>query len=86
MPPRAKEEAATINSTNHELLDNVGGNVSLEMQMPKLLWLSKHRPEVIIHLVVLVVGVIRTAIGLPLEINHPIPQAPLVEQTHYLRW
>ena len=46
--------------TNHELLDNVGGNVSLEMQMPKLLWLSKHRPEVIIHLVVLMVGVTKT--------------------------
>ena len=58
LPPRAKEEAATINSTNHELLNNVGGNVSLEMQMPKLLWLSKHRPEVTIHLVVLMIWVI----------------------------
>ena len=38
---RAKEEAAMINSTKHELLDNVGGSVSLEMQLPKLLWLRR---------------------------------------------
>ena len=63
MPPRAKEEAAKINSTNHELLDNVGGNVSLEMQMPKLLWLSKHRPEVIIHLAVLMLTEKKNSVG-----------------------
>ena len=39
---RAKEEAAMINSTKHELLDNVGGSVSLEMQLPKLLWLRRY--------------------------------------------
>ena len=38
---RAKEEAAAINSTKHPLLDNVGGSVSLEMQLPKLLWLRR---------------------------------------------
>ena len=63
MPPRAKEEAATINSTNHELLNNVGGNVSLEMQMSKLLWLSKHRPEVTLHLVVLVLTEMKNSVG-----------------------
>ena len=63
MPPRAKEEAAKINSTNHELLDNVGGNVSLEMQMPKLLWLSKHKPKVIIHLVVLMLTEMKNSVG-----------------------
>ena len=38
---RAKEEAGVINSTKHGLLDNVGGSVSLEMQLPKLLWLRR---------------------------------------------
>ena len=38
---RAEEEAGLINSTKHPLLDNVGGSVSLEMQLPKLLWLRR---------------------------------------------
>ena len=29
-----------------QLLDYVGGGVSLEMQLPKLLWLKTHRPQV----------------------------------------
>ena len=37
---RAEEEAAFINQTNHTLLRYVGGAVSLEMEMPKILWLK----------------------------------------------
>ncbi|BES97658.1 FGGY family of carbohydrate kinases, C-terminal domain [Nesidiocoris tenuis] len=42
MDHRAGEEADAINLTDHPLLKNVGGKVSLEMQLPKLMWLKKH--------------------------------------------
>lgn len=42
MDHRAQAEADFINSTNHEILKYVGGKVSLEMEIPKLLWLKKH--------------------------------------------
>lgn len=42
MDHRAAREANTINKTNHDLLKYVGGNVSLEMQCPKLLWLKRN--------------------------------------------
>src|SRR5690625_1914573 len=45
MDHRAKEEAAEINATKHEVLKYVGGVISPEMQTPKLLWLKKHHPE-----------------------------------------
>ncbi|XP_055619037.1 FGGY carbohydrate kinase domain-containing protein isoform X2 [Toxorhynchites rutilus septentrionalis] len=40
MDHRAQVEADSINSTKHELLNYVGGSVSLEMECPKLLWLK----------------------------------------------
>lgn len=45
MDHRAKAEADYINKTNHNILKCVGGTVSLEMEMPKLLWLKKNLPE-----------------------------------------
>lgn len=45
MDHRAQVEADIINKTDHEILKYVGGKVSLEMEMPKLLWLKKHLPS-----------------------------------------
>ncbi|KAG9011852.1 hypothetical protein FRB90_007014 [Tulasnella sp. 427] len=42
---RAEEEANFINSTKSEVLKFVGGTMSLEMEIPKILWLKKHMPE-----------------------------------------
>ncbi|XP_011182758.1 FGGY carbohydrate kinase domain-containing protein [Zeugodacus cucurbitae] len=42
MDHRAHAEATLINATKHELLQYVGGQVSLEMEIPKLLWLKKN--------------------------------------------
>lgn len=44
---RAIEQADRINTTDHWCLQTVGGKVSPEMQIPKLLWLSEHMPQVI---------------------------------------
>jgi len=41
MDHRAVTEAETINSTRHPLLRSVGGSISLEMSLPKVLWLKK---------------------------------------------
>ena len=46
MDHRAEVEAKTINDTGHEVLKYVGGAVSLEMEMPKLLWLKKNREDI----------------------------------------
>ncbi|XP_065558460.1 FGGY carbohydrate kinase domain-containing protein-like isoform X3 [Artemia franciscana] len=42
MDHRAVGEAEHINSMKHEVLDYVGGKMSPEMEMPKLLWLKKN--------------------------------------------
>lgn len=39
---RAEDEARDINATGHKVLDYVGGTMSLEMEMPKTLWLKRH--------------------------------------------
>ncbi|CAE6478991.1 unnamed protein product [Rhizoctonia solani] len=39
---RAEEEAGIINSSGAVVLDYVGGTMSLEMEIPKILWLSRH--------------------------------------------
>ncbi|CAJ1406098.1 unnamed protein product [Effrenium voratum] len=43
---RATEEAREINSKGHRLLQFVGGKVFPEMEMPKLCWLRKYRPQI----------------------------------------
>lgn len=42
MDHRAHKETAQINETKHELLKYVGGQVSVEMQLPKLMWLKNN--------------------------------------------
>ena len=42
---RATQEASMINESKHRLLDFVGGKVFPEMELPKLAWLKKYRPD-----------------------------------------
>lgn len=41
MDHRAERQVKVINATDHPVLDTVGGKMSLEMQMPKLMWLKE---------------------------------------------
>ncbi len=45
MDQRATEQAARANATGARPLDFVGGTMSPEMEMPKLMWLKSHRPD-----------------------------------------
>ncbi|XP_033328109.1 FGGY carbohydrate kinase domain-containing protein [Megalopta genalis] len=45
MDHRAQEEADYINAQDNEMLQYVGGKVSLEMETPKMLWLKKNLPS-----------------------------------------
>jgi FGGY-family pentulose kinase len=42
---RPATETETINATNHNLLRYVGGNMSIEMEIPKILWLKNNMPN-----------------------------------------
>lgn len=42
MDHRAEIEAKLINETNSSVLQYVGGKISLEMEIPKLMWLKKY--------------------------------------------
>src|SRR5271157_4692528 len=45
MDHRAVAEQAEINATGDPALDYVGGEVSVEMELPKVLWLRRYFPE-----------------------------------------
>jgi FGGY-family pentulose kinase len=45
MDHRAVAEAADINRSHDKALAYVGGEVSVEMELPKVLWLRRHFPE-----------------------------------------
>lgn len=47
MDQRASAEADEINRTGSGVLDYVGGRISPEMETPKILWLSRHLPQVL---------------------------------------
>lgn len=45
MDHRAHDETAAIKASGHPLLKYVGGQMSIEMEVPKMMWLSRHMPE-----------------------------------------
>jgi D-ribulokinase len=45
MDHRASTEARAVNDTQDDVLRYVGGSISPEMEIPKLLWLKRHLPS-----------------------------------------
>src|SRR5881394_670330 len=45
MDHRATAEARLVNDTQDDVLRYVGGSISPEMEMPKILWLKRHLPS-----------------------------------------
>ena len=45
MDHRAIAEAEECTASGHAVLESVGGTMSPEMEIPKLMWLKRHRPE-----------------------------------------
>lgn len=45
MDHRAEMETGFINQTNHPILKYVGESISVEMMVPKILWLKNNNPE-----------------------------------------
>jgi FGGY-family pentulose kinase len=45
MDHRAIDETTECNAVDDPLLERFGGRLSVEMQLPKLLWLKRHKPD-----------------------------------------